>query len=73
MNLVIVVISVKNSSLSSSSETLVEQEIIVTARFPLNKAIIILELMVSSEFKDLYAFRHSSIPTRLIAVLLRDF
>ena len=45
----------------------------VTPRFSVNEAIIILGLMVSIEFKDLYAFGLSSIPAPLIAVLFRAF
>ena len=45
----------------------------VTAGFPSNEAIIVLGLMVSTEFKDLYAFELSSIPTPLIVVLFRAF
>ena len=45
----------------------------ITAGFPLIEAIIILRLMVSTEFKDLYPFRFSSIPTPLILVLFRAF
>ena len=45
----------------------------VTAGFHLIEAIIILRLMVSTEFKDLYPFRFSSIPTPLILVLFRAF
>ena len=40
----------------------------VTPRFSVNEAIIILGLMVSIEFKDLYAFGLSSIPAPLIPV-----
>ena len=45
----------------------------VTPRFSVNEGIIILGLMVSIEFKDLYAFGLSSIPAPLIAVLFRAF
>ena len=45
----------------------------VTAGFPLNEAINILEITVSTEFKGLYAFELSSIPTPLIVALFRAF